>query len=244
MQGFKKQKNFKPLAFYLLSVSFLASVLLTSQAATAQSFKVLKIQGKKAIVEISDPNSVSLNQTYNVGSGSDSSSSSSGSPSSGLKSGVRKYGVGGNFEFSSLKSDLAGASATDTMAFNAMLLWNFRLYEVGPILGYSTVSVGSAKTSSTSMGGTAYYNFQENKPGTDQIFSALGSLMLTSNTPSTGSSSSGTLIEVGGSYRWFLLSSDHCLSFSGIYSMEKTKVNSADTTISGFKLLAGISTYF
>ena len=90
MQGFMKQKNIKTLASYLLSVSFIASVLLTSQAATAQSFKVLKIQGKKAIVEISDPNSVSLNQTYNVGSGSDSSSSSTGSSSSGLKSGVRK----------------------------------------------------------------------------------------------------------------------------------------------------------
>ena len=76
----------------------IASVFLAANLAQAQqSFKVVKIQGKKAIVEMSDPSMVTLNQSYNV---SDSSMPSS----TGGKGGARNNALSMNFSFSSFNA--------------------------------------------------------------------------------------------------------------------------------------------
>ena len=51
----------------MIKFAFILVALFTFNFAQAQSFKVVRIQGKKAIVEVSDPTMISVNETYNVG---------------------------------------------------------------------------------------------------------------------------------------------------------------------------------
>ncbi len=221
--------------FHLLLIT-----LLISTASQAQTFKVVKIQGKKAIVEFNDPSAFSVNQSYSVGG----SSALTGSPGAhGFNTGRRAYGVAANLGFSSLKSDAAGAETANSLYLQGEFLWNMKQYEVGPVVGITSIKQGSFDSSSNTFGAKGYYNFQENKPGVDQILSVVAKLAL-GTASANGSSSSVTDIEVGGNYRWFLLSQDHCLTVSGIYSMTKQQISNKDVTTSGFEIIGGIGTYF
>ena len=202
----------------------IASVFLFSSLSLAQTFKVVKIQGRKAIVEMSDPTMVTLNQSYNV---SDSSMPSS---SSGGKGGNRNNALGMKFSYQSTSNPTASL-----LTLEGTYLWNMRTYEVGPLLAIRNQSVGGVSTNSTEFGGLGYYNFNENRPGVETVMAAEGQLSVTS-----GSGSSTTNIALGGNYRWFMLSQDHCFSFSALYAMAQ----SSGTSASGFLLKGGISTYF
>jgi hypothetical protein len=185
--------------------------------AEAQTFKVVKIQGRKAIVELNDPSAVNLNQTYNVGSSS-----------SGPTSFKRDNGIAANFSYSSRNS------VTD-IQLGGTYLWNLKQYEFGPLVQLQNTSAGGVSTNITTFGGTGFYNFNENKVGVETVLSAVGALSL-----SSGGGVSTTNINLGGNYRWFLLSGDHCFSFSGLYKM----VQASGANTSGFALEAGIATYF
>lgn len=200
------------------------SVLIAFNLAQAQSFKVVKIQGKKAIVEVNDPTLVSVNETYNVGA--DSFPVSGG----GSKVGGRDHGIAVNFSFLSQSSPTASA-----MTLGGTYLWNFKKWEAGPNLQVSNASAGGVSTNTTTIGGMGFYNFSDNRVGVDKIFAITGGLGIVS-----GSGSSVTQLSVGPNYRWFMLSSDHCFSFSALYKMAQA----SGSTVSGFELLGGISTYF
>ena len=197
------------------------SVLAVS-AAHAQSFKVIKIQGRKAIVEMSDPTMVNLNQTYDVGGSS--------SMSSGPTSFKRDYAIAATFSYLSTSSPSASV-----MNLGGMFLWNMKAYEFGPTASLTNTTVGSTSTSSSRFGAIGYYNFNDNKVGVETVMSAVGSVEM-----SSGSGSSVTYIELGGNYRWFMLSGDHCFSFSALYQMAQASGSST----SGFALEGGIMTYF
>lgn len=187
------------------------------QITEAQTFKVVKIQGRKAIVEINDPSMVNLNQTYNV-------SGNSGGPTS-FK---RDNAIAANFSYTSRNS------VTD-IQLGGTYLWNLKQYEFGPLVRLQNTSSGGASTNITTFGGTGFYNFNENKVGVDTVLSAVGTVSM-----SSGGGLSTTNIDLGGNYRWFLLSGDHCFSFSGLYKM----VQASGANSSGFALEAGIATYF
>ncbi len=204
----------------------LLALLITFDIAHAQSFKVIKIQGKKAIVEVNDPTLVTLNQTYNVGSDSGASSTSYVSSSGGK----REHGIAASFSFLSQSSPTASS-----MTLSGTYLWNFKKWEAGPSLALSNVSAGGVTANSTTIGGVGFWNFTENRPGADKIFSITGGLSVTS-----GSGTSITNLSVGPNYRLFMLSQDHCFSMSALYKMAQ----SSGTTASGFELAAGIATYF
>ena len=189
--------------------------------ANAQTFKVTKIQGKKAIVEVNDPNLISTGMTYDVGGGS--------SKSSGKGTGKRDNAIA--IEAGEISS--IGSPSRTNIEFRGSYLWNMKSWEAGPIVGMKSVSPGN--TSTTTFGAFGYYNLNENKPGVETVLSALGSVRILS-----GSGSSTTTIDLGGNYRWFLLSSDHCFSFSGVYRINQYSGSSE----SGFVLNAGIATYF
>jgi hypothetical protein len=187
------------------------------QIAEAQTFKVVKIQGRKAIVEINDPSAVNLNQTYKV-------EGNSSSPTS-FK---RDNGIAANFSYSSRNS------VTD-IQLGGTYLWNLKQYEFGPLVQLQNTSAGGVSTNITTFGGTGFYNFNENKVGVETVLSAVGTLSM-----SSGGGASNTNINLGGNYRWFLLSGDHCFSFSGLYKM----VQASGANTSGFAIEAGIATYF
>lgn len=196
--------------------------VLTVATANAQSFKVIKIQGKKAIVEMSDPTMINVNQTYDVGGGS--------TTSSGPTSFKRDYAVAATFSYTSTSSP-----SVSLMNLGGSFLWNMKAYEFGPTASISNTTSGSVSTSSSRFGAIGFYNFNENKVGVETVLSAVGSVEM-----SSGSGSSVTYIELGGNYRWFYLSGDHCFSFSGLYQMAQASGSST----SGFALEGGIMTYF
>ena len=201
----------------MLKLALALCTLAFFQIAEAQTFKVVKIQGKKAIVEMSDPSLVNLNQTYNVGG-------SSGGPTS-FK---RDNAIAANFSYSS-------RSSITEIQLGGTYLWNLKQYEFGPLVQLQNTSSGGVSSNITTFGGTGFYNFNENKVGVETVLSAVGTLSL-----SSGGGISTTNINLGGNYRWFLLSGDHCFSFSGLYKM----VQASGASASGFALEAGIATYF
>ena len=201
----------------------IASIFLISSFSQAQTFKVVKIQGKKAIVEVSDPSMISLNQSYNV------ADSSMPTPSGG-KGGKRDNAIAMDFSYSSTSNP-----SLSVLLFNGSYLWNMRKYEVGPVLGIQNFSGGGISSNTTLVGALGYYNFNENKPGVETVLSAIGRISVNS-----GGGGSATNFAAGGNYRWFVLSQDHCFSFSALYSMTQ----SSGTSSSGFVLQGGIATYF
>ena len=205
----------------MLRIFFVASLLIAFTARAEQSFKIIKIQGKRAVVEMSDPSSVSLNQSYNVGSSSVSTKSSF----------RREYGIAANFSYFNQTT----APTSTQLTLGGQFLWNMKQYEAGPILQYLSTSSGGFNTSSTSFGAIGYYNFVENKVGVEGIPSAVAQV-----TQSSGSGSSATSIALGANYRWFVLSGDHCFSFGALY----TTTQSSGASVSGIVLNGGIATYF
>ena len=197
------------------------SVIFGLSIANAQTFKVTKIAGKKAIVEVSDPGLISVGETYNVGEGG---SSTTGGPTS-FK---REYGI-------DLSGSIESRSGSTSVSLAGGFLWNMKSYEFGPILSIFNASGGGTSITTTGVGAIGYYNFVENKVGNNGIPSVVGRVSMLSQ---TGSSS--TNISAGGNYRWFMLSGDHALSFSALYNMQQTSGNST----SYISIEAGIATYF
>lgn len=200
--------------------------LIIFKTAHSQTFKVIKIQGKKAIVEMNDPKLVTLNETYSVGNGNAESTS------------VTKKGKGGGRD-NAIAFDFSLSSQTSPSVTFASLggtyLWNFKKYEVGPVLGISSTSGSGTSTNTTTIGATGSYNFNENKPGVETILSAIGIIGVVS-----GSGLSLTTVSAGGNYRWFLLSDDHCITASALV----TNVSGSGISTTSFGLQAGIATYF
>ncbi len=216
-----------------------AAALLTFSFAEAQTFKVVKIQGKKAIVEMGEGDSVELNKTYTM-------DGESSAPATGGGSYKRDRGIDVGFSFASLSTDLGAGSTSSgsAMSLSGTYLWNFKRWEIGPTLGIETTSGGGSSTSSTLIGGKGYYNFQENKPGVNGIWAVVGDIGMTS-TSGGASSTTTTAFDVGGNYRWFILSGDHALSISAVYYMDSTAAGGATVAKrNGFQLVGGIVTYF
>ena len=197
---------------------FLSFILGTS-IVYSQTFKVTKISGKKAIVEINDSKLVEVGETYKVGSRD--------SKNSGPISFKRDYGINSNFS-------LSNGNNTTIVLINGNFLWNMKTFEVGPELTIINSSGGGSSVSSTEIGAIGYYNFVENKPGVSGIPSAIGAIGFRS------SGSSSVNISLGGNYRWFVLSGDHGFSFSALYNMQQSGGNSN----SNFSINGGIVTYF
>ena len=128
--------------------------IFSSMIAHSQTFKIVKIQGKKAIVEIDDPELIEVNKSYNT-------SIAVSTPDKSKLGFKRDYGIASAFSFSSLKSDASGATTTTTLSLTGTLLWNLRKSEIGPSLGYSSTKNGAADTTILSFGGAGFYNFSD-----------------------------------------------------------------------------------
>jgi hypothetical protein len=210
-----------------MSKLFIVLAIFGFQFAQAQTFKVVKIAGKKAIVEVDDPKSISVNQSYSVGGQGMMGESMMGSATGNTK---RDNAIGFNFSYVTQSSP-----SISVLDFSGTYLWNLKQYEFGPLLGLTNVSGSGTSSNVTTFGGEGFYNFNENKPGVPTVLSAIGILSMTS-----GSGSSVTHISAGGNYRWFLLSGDHCFSASLLYNLAQSSGNNT----SGFSINAGIMTYF
>ncbi len=206
----------------MIQSMFISMLFVISTHVYAQSFKVVKIQGKKAIVEVSDISSISLNETYQVGNNTAYQKTSF----------KRDHAIDASFSYLNQTS----SPSSSILSLSASYLWNFKKYEIGPLLQLVNTSSSGFNTSSTSIGALGYYNFNENKPGVEGVISAVGQF---SQASGSGSSST-TSLSAGANYRWFILSGDHCFSLSALYRTTQ----GSGSTASGIILSGGIATYF
>ena len=209
------------------------AVLISYNFSQAQSFKIIKIQGKKAIVEVDDVDQIEVNKTY---SASAENAILSKIGKSTLK---RDHGIGASFFYMNTS---ASSVSTNSMNLSGEYLWNMKKYEFGPVLSYSNTSSGGVDINTISVGGVGFYNFTENKIGTDKIISIYGTLAFGSTGGSI--STSDTTLQLGPNYRWFLLSGDHCISLSALYMTGQRSSGGTNSSTSGFMLAGGIVTYF
>lgn len=203
-----------------VSLFLLFILLFNIGTAHAQSFKVIKKVGNRAVVEFSDPNAFNMNETYSIGS-------TTKLAATGYK---RDYGLSTDFSYITQSNP-----SSSQLSLNGVFLWNMKTYEVGPILQLVNTSSGGFNTSSTGFGAVGYYNFTENKVGQEHILSAIAQIV-----QSSGSGTSSTSLAAGGNYRWFVLSGDHAFTFSALYRT----VQVSGASVSGFALTGGIATYF
>lgn len=209
------------------------ALIATYSLSRAQSFKIIKIQGKKAIVEVDDVDQIEVNKTYSA------SAENAILSKIGKSTFKRDHGIGASFFY--MNTSASGVSS-NYMNLSGEYLWNMKRYEFGPVLSYSSTSSGGFDSTSTSIGGEGFYNFTENKVGTDKIFSIYGALAFNSTGGSI--STSDTTLKLGPNYRWFLLSGDHCLSISALYMTGQRSSGGTNSSTSGFMLAGGIVTYF
>jgi hypothetical protein len=220
--------------FKFLTV-FILSQILFFQFLHAQQFSVVQVKGNKAIIELQSGDKLKVGESYSIGNNSSNHTSTAG---------TRDHLIGLNFEFSNLSMSPGTPSSTMALNIDMKYGWNKKQYEYGALVGmtYSKPDDDSA-TTLLKYGGFGTYNFQMNTPGTQMIYGVDGTFVLTA-TKRPLESGNGMTIEIGPSIKWFGFSDDHAITGGFYYSLDKQAVGREDVTTSGFKLIAGISTYY
>jgi hypothetical protein len=223
-------------------------VVLLASSAHAQTFRVKKVKGNRAVIEL--PKGVTLDE------GSKYSIDASGvkeEMSLGDGSGTCAHTLGLEFVFSSTSVETKTAiatSKTNTSDFNVLGMygWNTGQMEYGPILGLDWDKTGSTSTRTFSLGGFFDYNLIPNKVGTDLVYGVGGVLSLefgsSDNSIGSSSSTNGYEFRAGPFLKWFGLGSSTCVRGDAVLDYDHTKTSTRETTETGIKLLAGLQTYF
>jgi hypothetical protein len=213
-------------------------VMVVPFGAFAQSFKVEKVKGNKALVEVTS-GSVRAGESYNTGS---TSSYGSTSNSGG---GTRNNILGLSAVFSSLSTSVAGASVSATILDLAGRYgWNKEQYEYGALAEYSSVSSNGTSMNSLAFGGFYDYNLTPNRSGTDTVFGPGGTFTI-GNATVTGTTTSSSFFEFfGGGFGKFLVLKT-TTAIRGDLGYRYRSVNSdPKATISGLSATLGLSYYY
>lgn len=215
---------------FLLSSLVLAPLI--SLSAHGQSFHVKKVKGKQAIIQMTE-GSFYEGQSVQVGE--------SRTPAN--------FGRGGGNASRNNFIGLQGAvyqttsNNSNVTVFEAQALygWNKVQYEYG-ILGGFGMSSGNTSTTTFRVGGQFDYNFQENRPGVDSLWSVglQGSYAMTSG----NGNSSRMILYPAGAWRWFVLGNATALRFDFGYEINQASSGGTSTSSNGIKALAGLSIYF
>lgn len=224
---------------------FVAAVLtfITTSAAHAQQAKVVKVQGKKAIVQFPDEARPRVGQVIDLGGGT----SISGEPLSHSSSGARNMIIGGSTELSSLT---APGSATSQMIFtaDARYGWNKSEMEYGGIGTIGYVSSTGVTKRKLEAGGFFDYNLVHNNPGVELVYGGMAVAKFGQIANVIGSAeTSGTLmtLEVGGQMKWFPLGNTVAIRGDVLYRIESVADSvKAYTTGPGLVAKGGLYVYF
>ncbi len=211
-------KNRMSITSGLALLAMIAGTFIHSTA-SAQQAKVVKVQGKKAIVQFPDDARPRVGQIIELG-GADGVVSMGGSSSG--STGGRNMIIGGSAELSSLTPSGASSSGT-TLSLDARYGWNKSEMEYGAIGRVDYYSTTAISRRALEVGGFFDYNLVPNVAGTEMIYGGAATAKFGSLASSAGGVEiTGTLmtLEVGGQLKWFPLG--HAVAIRGdlLYRIE------------------------
>ena len=222
-----------------LTVGFTAVGL--SSVASAQQAKVVKVSGKKAIVQFPDDARPKVGQMIDLGGGGGESSGGGGGGSDS-----RATIIGGSAELSN-QSTSGSTSSTTNFGVTARYGWNAGDMEYG---GLGTLSYTSATGSSKrtlGAGGFFDYNLVPNVPGTDLVYGlgAEGQFASVSETTVNAETSNTQMtFQGGGQVKWFPLGNAVAIRGDAVYRYTSVSAAGQSSNISGLVVKAGFYIYF
>lgn len=200
----------------LASVTILLG-LLTTTTSFAQQAKVLKVQGRKAIVQFPEDSRPRVGQVLDLG-GPVSMDGGSGSAPTGDRSMI----IGGSAELSNLTR--SGATTSDTrFGVEGRYGWNTGIMEYGAIGNVTYYTTTGSSSRRLEVGGFFDYNLVPNTPGTEIVYGGAALGKFGSLSFSAGNNElSGTLmtLEVGGQLKWFPLGNTVAVRGDVLYRIE------------------------
>lgn len=225
--------------------SFLIVAGLTVGVATtasAQQAKVVKVSGKKAIVQFPDDVRPKVGQMIDLGGGGGESSSGGG----GGGDGSRAMIIGGSAELSSLSSS-GSSSSTTTLGVTGRYGWNGGDMEYGPLGTITYVSATGSSARVLEVGGFFDYNLIANNPGTDLVYGlgAEGKFGSTSATVGNAETTGSRMtFQGGGQLKWFPLGNSVAIRGDAVYRYISTSSGGVSSNTSGLVVQGGFYVYF
>lgn len=240
-----------PMNLRLLFAVTLATVF--TQTAFAQTVRVTKVSGKKAIVVRESGPPLKVGMTLNAGGGGDEFSESDMSSGGGGGSGSRDRTIGGlaNLSTTSSSASTGGAkNSASAVSVTAIYGWNKKDMEYGPrfTLRRTSDKIGSAPARSSTrfgFGGFFDYNFSPNVPGKEMLYAAGATLDYFRDSASGGGSSTSTIdLFVGPALKWFPLGNSVAIRGDAGLDYARTSANGVTITAMTFLVRAGLQVYF
>ncbi|MDZ4084401.1 MAG: hypothetical protein U1E10_15765 [Bdellovibrionales bacterium] len=211
-----------------------------SSDASAQQAKVVKVSGKKAIVQFPDDARPRVGQMIDLGGGGGESSSGGGGSDS------RAMVIGGSAELKN-ESTSGSSSSTTSLAVTGRYGWNAGDMEYG---GLGTLTYASATGSSARVleaGGFFDYNLVANTPGTELVYGlgAEGKFGSTSATVGNAETTGSRMtFQGGGQLKWFPLGNSVAIRGDAVYRYISTSSGGVSSNTSGLVVQGGFYIYF
>lgn len=206
--------------FNLLALVTVFIGVFASSSVFAQQAKVIKVQGRKAIVQFPEDNRPRVGQVLDLSGGAVSIAGESHSSSG--PSGPRSMIIGGSGELSSLTPSGSSTSST-RLALDARYGWNMGIMEYGAIGTISYYSTTGSSSRKLEAGGFFDYNLVPNVTGTDLVYGGMATAKIGQLGYTAGNAElSGTLmtLEFGGQLKWFPLGNNVAVRGDVLYRLE------------------------
>lgn len=238
--------NFGPRTSYFTALFATVIGMFVATNAFAQTAKVIKVSGKKAIVQFPDDSRPRVGQTFDLSGGGGSMEGGSAGGGGGGGTGSRAMIVGGSAEFSSLTPSGSSTSTTRFSA-DARYGWNAGQMEYGALGALTFQSSTGTSARLLQAGGFFDYNLVPNTPGTEIVYGAMALGKFGQISSTVGNLEfSGTVmtIEVGGQLKWFPLGNTVAIRGDLLYRMESASDSIRSSASSGIVAKGGLYVYF
>lgn len=218
----------------------LATVVLFSLGVNAQTAKVVKVSGKKAIVQFPDDARPRVGQTIDLSGGG------GGDMGGGGGGGSRATIIGGSASLSNL-SESTSTGSTTRLAANGNYGWNTGIMEYGPLATFEYVSETGQSMRVLGAGGFFDYNLVPNTPGNDLVYGLGAQASFASTSRTSGSAEvTGTQMSFqgGGQFKWFPLGNTVAVRGDAVYKYTSGSEGGISGNVSGIVVLGGFYIYF
>lgn len=207
----------------------------------ADYLKVIKVKGKRGIVEFPSHLKFKDGQTIRIDDGIWKEKGLDGN-------GKRDYSIAltASYGQTSVTTDSSGVSQkVESGLISTALLFgfNFRKYEFGPDVSYTISTVDGDQTTTARIGAFYQYNFIENKPGVEWVpFAGAGLSLISQDSDNRKRDGIGVGFDAG--IRYFPLNDHVCLIGEIGFDYSSLTSEGAEIKSTGFSAAVGIGSYF